>query len=103
MSKMSNIFEMYFNANDMIMKNPDIYSPEHFKLLNTIKGYFDSLCWAVDETDKLIYDILRKETYWSVKDDILTVHGICYDTYKIKDVPKFCRWLTKLKVLRTEK
>ena len=55
MTKMSNIFEMYFNANDMIMKTPDIYSPEHFKLLNAIKGYFDSLCWVRDDIDKLIY------------------------------------------------
>lgn len=55
-AKVSNIFEMYWSANEMITKNPDVYaSPEYLKLLKAIKGYFDSLCWVVNESDRLIY------------------------------------------------
>lgn len=46
-------------------------------------------------------DILMKRTCWSIDNDILIIHGACYDTlYKIEDVIKFRRVLAKLKVFR---
>ena len=56
MAKVSNIFEMYWDAQRNIAKNPDIYaSVEYLKLLDVIKAYFDSLCWVGDDADRLIY------------------------------------------------
>lgn len=56
MAYSANVFENYHMTRKTILEHPDTYgSPEYFKLLQAVKGYFDSLVWVFDEKDRLIY------------------------------------------------